>query len=125
MSSPHSNPSSSSAKPSSPAKAQGQGDSFDPSGPHGGFGGAGGSQGSVYGDTETRGSGGPSEQRLEHEAWQRNPDEDKRGGVIAGQQGPYGEYGEIQDHHGGYWYGGRDASDTGKKRPPSSPANKK
>lgn len=94
-----------------------QRDSFDPSGPHGGFGGAGGTQGSVYGDTEAREEGGASEQRLEHEAWQRDPSKDKRGGVIAGETGPYGDYGEIQDHQGGYWYGG-------DKRP-TAPARRK
>lgn len=109
------------AKPQQGTSPDDQRDSFDPSGPHGGFGGAGGSQGSVYGDTEAH-EQAACEQRLEHEAWQRDPGNDKHGGVIAGERGPYGDYGEIQDHQGGYWYGGgRDGTD---KRPPA-PAKRK
>ena len=113
-------PSSQTSKPAPGAAPDGQRESFDPSGPHGGFGGAGGSQGSVYGDSEARTQGGPSEQRLQHEAWQSDPREDKHGGVIAGERGPYGEYGEIQEHRGGYWYGGREGADK-EKAPPAKP----
>lgn len=120
----HTTPSRQSAKPAKEAVADGDRESFDPSGPYGGFGGAGGSQGSVYGDAQARTSGGPSEQRLEHEAWQRDPRQDKHGGVIAGEQGPYGDYGEIQEHHGGYWYGGREGADK-KGKDASPPAKRK
>lgn len=98
-----------------PQQRQGQHDEqsrkggFDPQGPHGGFGGAGGSQGSLYGGGPDGPSEGPSQQRLEHEAWQRSQSPaGLHGGVIPGSQGPYGDYGEVQDHRGGYWYGGQE-----------------
>lgn len=97
-----------------------QGESFDPSGPHGGFGGAGGSQGSVYSDGEVH-SRGPSQQRREHEALRQGTAQERHGDVESGGQGPYGDYGELQDHHGGYWYGGQDGA--GKK--PCAPSSSK
>lgn len=84
----------------------GQRSGFEPTGPYGGFGGAGGSQGSVYGWEPGQDHDG-SRQRREHQAWQQRQGAwGRHGGVMTGPQGPYGDYGEVQGHHGGYWYGG-------------------
>lgn len=102
-----------------PGHDESTGSGFDPSGPHGGFGGAGGSQGSLYGEGPGTSHQGPSKQRLEHEAWERAQTQaGLHGGVVPGEKGPYGDYGEVQGHRHGYWYGG-EASDAPTRADPS------